>query len=226
MFKRKMNNKIAELQNELISKHCGEVENIYRQMRSWRHDSHNHIQTIKACIAMGRIEELADYCDQLDRELKSIDQVVKTGNVMLDAILNSKLSLAKSRDITVNAKAAVPKELQMEDVDLCVLIGNLLDNAIEACVKKDGQDSPEFDQPFIRVYIGMKGSQLYICITNTVYGSPLKIGKRFLSTKSSPTHGFGLMRIDRICSKYDGYCNRNSEPGAFTTEILLPVGPK
>lgn len=226
MFRNKLNGRIAEYQNELISKHCDEVENIYRQMRGWRHDYHNHIQAIKAYIAMGQIDELADYCDRLDQDLKSVDQVVKTGNVMLDAILNSKLSLARNRNIAVNAKAAVPKELQIEDVDLCILIGNLLDNALEACVRKDGQNSAGFDEPFIRVYVGMKGYQLYICVTNTVNGRPVKIGKRYVSTKGSPTHGFGLMRIDRICVKYGGYCNRNSEPGAFTTEILLPVGTK
>jgi sensor histidine kinase regulating citrate/malate metabolism len=221
-----MNRKIVEYQNELISKHCDEVENMYRQMRSWRHDYHNHIHAIKAYIAMGRIEELGDYCNRLDDDLLLVDQVIKTGNVMLDAILNSKLSLANSKKIAVNAKAAVPRELQIEDIDLCVLIGNLLDNAIEACTKKDVPDSPEFEEPFIRVYIGMKGYQLYISVTNTVYGKPVKIGKRYVSTKGSPAHGFGLLRIDRICGKYGGYCNRNSEPGAFTTEILLPVGVK
>jgi sensor histidine kinase regulating citrate/malate metabolism len=226
MFRNKFNRKIAEYQNELISKHCDEVENIYRQMRIWRHDYHNHIQAIKAYIAMGQTDELTAYCDKLDRDLQSVDKVIKTGNVMLDAILNSKLSLAKSKVIEISAKATVPKELQIDDVDLCVLIGNLLDNAMEACVKGNQQEPVEFDKPFIRVYIGMKGYQLYICVTNTVYRNPQKIGNRYISTKVNPSHGFGLMRIDRICIKYGGYCNRNSEPGAFTTEILLPVGSK
>jgi len=155
------------------------------------------------------------------QDLTSVDTVLKTGNVMLDAILNSKLSLAKQRNIEVNAKAAVPDRLQITDVDLCVLIGNLLDNAMEACVKtKDTADS-EFDRPFIRVYMGMKGYHLYICVTNSVYGKLKKSGGRFISTKNSPTHGFGLMRIDKVCDKYGGYCKRNSEPGVFSTEILL-----
>jgi len=223
MFQKRMDRKIAEYQNELMSKHYDEVENIYKQMRGWKHDYHNHLQAIKAYISTGKTDELLGFCDKLEFDLQSVDTVIKTGNVMLDAILNSKLSLAKQRNIEVNAKAAVPEKLQITDVDLCVLIGNLLDNAMEACVKTQNTVELEFDRPFIRVYIGMKGYHLYICVTNSVYGEVQKIGSRFISTKNNPTHGFGLMRIDKVCEKYGGYCKRSSEPGVFSTEILLPV---
>jgi sensor histidine kinase regulating citrate/malate metabolism len=226
MFGKRMNRKIAEYQNELMSKHYDEVENIYRTMRGWKHDFHNHLQAIKAYISTGQIDELLGFCDKLELDLKSVDTVMKTGNVMLDAILGSKLSLAKQRNIEVAAKAAIPGKLQITDVDLCVLIGNLLDNAMEACVKTKNTKDLEFDRPFIRIYIGMKGYHLYICVTNSVYGEIKKSGSRFISTKDSPTHGFGLMRIDKVCEKYGGYCKRNSEPGVFSTEILLPVKGK
>jgi len=218
-----MDKKIAEYQNELMSKHYDEVENIYKQMRGWKHDYHNHLQAIKAYISSGQIEELIGFCDKIEQDLQSVDTVVKTGNIMLDAILNSKLSLAKQRKIEVNAKAAVPDKLQITDVDLCVLIGNLLDNAMEACLKTQEAADWEFQNPFIRVYIGMKGHHLYICVTNSVYSEVKKSGNRFISTKNSPTHGFGLMRIDKVCEKYGGYCKRNNEPGVFSTEILVPV---
>ena len=226
MFGKRTNRKIAEYQNELMSKHYDEVENIYKQMRGWKHDYHNHLQAIKAYISSGKINELLGFCDRLEQDLKSIDTVMKTGNVMLDAILGSKLSLAKQRNIEVNAKASIPEKLQITDVDLCVLIGNLLDNAMEACKKTKDNADLEFDRPFIRIYIGMKGYHLYICVTNSVYGEIKKSGGRFISTKDSPTHGFGLMRIDKVCEKYGGYCKRNSEPGVFSTEILLHAKEK
>lgn len=216
--------KLLEAQNDLIRQHCDEVENIYRQMRGWRHDFHDHLATIRVFLEMGQIEECKEYCKQLGDDLNTVDIVLKTGNVMLDAILNSKISLARSKKITVHAKAMVPERLGIADVDLCVLIGNLLDNAIEACVSKDGVTSAEFDAPFIRVYIGMKGKQLYICVTNTVYGKAKQSGGKFISTKGSPSHGFGMMRIDKICEKYGAYCHRGSEEGAFSTEILMPIG--
>lgn len=222
-----MEKRLIKYQNELLLKHYDEVENIYRQIRGWRHDYHHHIQVIKACLALGQIEELDRYCDRLDQDLKTVDNVIKTGNVMLDAILNSKLSLAIHKDINITCKANVSKELEISDVDLCILLGNLLDNAMEACTAVDinngGQEKLEFDHPFIRVYIGMKGKHLYICVTNAVYGRVNRVGGRFISTKKSASHGFGLARMEKICKKYDGYCKQNSEQGVFTTEILLPV---
>jgi len=135
----------------------------------------------------------------------------------VDAILNSKLSLIKSKDIAVNAKATVPAQLRISEIDLCAIIGNLLDNAMEACLKQ-----PE-EERFIRVYIGILKQQLYISITNSVGGEVKKQGKTYLSTKDSYTHGFGLMRVDRIARKYDGYVNRQNEPGVFATEVMLPL---
>ncbi len=223
MFFKRENKKIVEYQNDLISKHCDEVENIYKQMRGWKHDYHNHIQYIKACVYMGEIDKLTEYCDTLENDLKTVDTVIKTGNVMVDAILNSKLSLALTKNIEINAKAVVPTNIDISDVDLCVLLGNLLDNAMEACKKDDNSKDYEFNKPFIRVYISVKGSQLYICVTNSTFGKVNKVGNKFFTTKKSDTHGFGLMRIDKICDKYSGYCKRNNEPGVFSTEILLPM---
>ncbi len=221
MFYNKLNKKIIEYQNELISKHCNEVENIYREMRSWRHDYHNHIQMMKAHIALGQVDELNAYFDTLEHDLKKIDKVIKTGNVMLDAILGSKISLAASKEIEINAKARVSNNLEITNIDLCVLMGNLLDNAIEACLSKKDDGHYEFEKPFIRIYIGMKGTHLYICVTNTVFGKVDKKGGKYISHKDKAFHGFGLMRIDKICSKYGGYCKRNNETGAFSTEILF-----
>lgn len=227
-FGKRNQKRILESQNDLIEKHCAEVENMYRQMRGWRHDYHNHIAVIQQFLESGEIEKCKDYVTGLGADLRAVDTVLKTGNVMLDAILNSKLSLAKTNGIEVNVKAAVPKNLRIADVDLCVLIGNLLDNAVEACTRrdKDGKEIPldPNHPPFLRVYIGMKGIRLYICITNTVYGRAKQVDGKFVSSKNSPSHGFGMMRIDKICQKYDGYIRRGSEEGAFSTEVLLPVG--
>lgn len=139
-----------------------------------------------------------------------------SAHAMADAILNSKISLAKSRGITVQADAHIPVKLKMSELDLCCILGNLFDNAIEASMAL-----PEKDR-LIRVYMDMKGTQLYISFTNFTAGKKLeKTGGRFRTTKGEG-HGFGLVRIDDIVARLDGYLSRNSEDGAFTTEILLP----
>lgn len=216
IFGRAIDRRIAAYQSELITKHCDEVQNIYKQMRGWRHDYHNHIQAMLALTDSP--EEMKSYLWTLNADLTQVDTVLKTGNVMVDAILNSKLSLIKAKKIAVNAKAVVPPELKISEIDLCVIIGNLLDNAMEACLKQD-----EESERFIRVYIGILKKQLYISVTNSVGGEIKKNGKFYISTKNSESHGFGLMRVDRIAAKYDGYVNRQNEPGVFATEVMLPL---
>lgn len=213
---KKIDQQIAAYQQDLIETHYREVENMYRQMRGWRHDYRNHIQTMKAYAASGDLEAIRRYLDLLDQDLTTVDTVIKTGNPMTDAILNSKISLARSKGIQVVADAHIPVKLKSSEIDLCCIIGNLFDNAIEASVKL-----PE-DQRLIRVYMDMKNTQLYISFTNFTANKKMKKdGKLFRSTKGEG-HGFGLVRIDAIVERLEGYISRNSEDGAFTTEILLP----
>jgi sensor histidine kinase regulating citrate/malate metabolism len=209
--------RISIYQNDLITKHCDEVQNIYKQMRGWRHDYHNHIQLMKAQLALGKSDETAEYLGELDKDLTAVDTLIKTGNVMLDAILNSKLSLAKAREIRINAKAIVPKQLNISEIDLCVILGNLLDNATEACVKLDKKE-----ERFIRVYIDILKGQLYLSVTNSVGGEVKRVGSSYLTTKGG-SHGFGLMRLDKLVQKHNGYVNRQNEDGVFVTEIMLPL---
>ncbi len=208
--------RIAEYQSDLLAVHYAEVENMYRQTRGWRHDYRNHIQVLKGYAEQGDLEALNRYLKELAIDLNTVDTVLKTGNRMTDVILNSKISLAKSRNITVKADAHVPVALTTTEIDLCIILGNLFDNAIEACMQL-----PE-EERLIRVYMDMKNTQLYMSFTNTTaLKKQKKVGRRFLSTKGAG-HGYGLVRIDTIVDRNQGYISRNSEDGAFTTEILLP----
>lgn len=216
LFTKRINRQLDEYQRELIDTHYQEVENMYRQMRGWRHDYRNHIQTIKALAENGDMEAVMQYLDGLELDLNTVDTVIKTGNAMADAILNSKISLARSKNIEVHVDAHIPVKLKMSELDLCVILGNLFDNAIEASMKL-----PEGGR-MIRVYMDMKNTQLYISFTNfTATGKLEKVGRLFRTSKGKG-HGFGLIRIDAIVERLGGYLSRNSEEGAFTTEILIP----
>lgn len=216
LFAKLIDRRIAAYQRQLIETHYQEVENMYRQMRGWRHDYRNHIQTMKVLASSGDLEGIRSYLDRLDTDLNTVDLAVKTGNAMADAILNSKISLAKSRDIPVQVDAHIPVKLKMSELDLCCVIGNLFDNAIEASLALPPEER------LIRVYMDMKGTQLYLSFTNfTAQGKREKRDGRFLTTKGEG-HGFGLVRVDAIVERLEGYLSRNSEDGAFTTEILIP----
>lgn len=215
-FSKRIDRQLAAYQRELIETHYREVDNMYRQIRGWRHDYRNHIQTMKAYAALGDLEAVKKYLDLLDEDLTTVDTVIKTGNPMTDAILNSKISLAKSKDINVVADAHIPLKLKTSEIDLCCIIGNLFDNAIDASMKLPKE------QRVIRVYMDMKNTQLYISFTNFTAGKKLKKDGRLFHSTKGDGHGFGLVRIDAIVDRLNGYLSRNSEDGAFTTEILLP----
>ena len=207
--------RIERFQSELIEKQVKEIENMYHQVRSWRHDYRNHIQNMKIQLSEKNYEQVESYLNQLAGELDAVDTVIKTGNVMADAILNSKLSIAEKMNIKLNVKANIPDNLILTDVELCSILGNMLDNAIEANVTLVETER------FIRIYIGKLKGQFYLSIQNSS-GAVKKEKGIYFSTKEGE-HGYGLFRIDRIVKKYGGYVNRQNEEGIFATEIMLPI---
>lgn len=209
--------KNIEYQNRLLERQVQEVQNIYMTMRGWRHDYHNHLQSMKAYVKMGQYEKLDEYLAQLEQDLDQVNQLIESGNVNLDAILNSKISLALKNGIEVDYKATCPEELTVSDIDLCALIGNLIDNAVEACEKL-----PEGERRFIRLYIGVLKKQLYISVTNATNEVVRKLDSEYITNKRG-NHGHGLKRINLVVDKYEGYINRQNEPGVFVTEIMLPL---
>lgn len=213
---RRTDRKIEAYQQELIKTHFAEVDNMYRKMRGWRHDYRNHIQVLKTYADQGDLRAIKHYLEELETDLYTVDTVLKTGNPMTDAILNSKIALANDRGIRVEADAHIPALLNFSAVDLCIILGNLFDNAIEASVSLPPQ------QRVIRVYMDMRDLQLYISFLNFTNGGKLtKVGNFFRSIKGGD-HGLGMGRIDSVVKKLGGYLSVNSEEGAFTTEILLP----
>ncbi len=219
LFRRTLYNmidrRIERFQSELIEKQVREIQNMYRQVRGWRHDYRNHINNMKIQLSEGNYDKLSDYLNELADDLDTVDTVIKTGNVMADAILNSKLNVAEKMNIKLNVKANVPDKLPMSDVELCSMLGNILDNAVEAC-----GTLPE-EERFMRVYIGKLKGQLYLSVQNSA-GKVRKSKNTYLSTKEGE-HGYGLFRIDRVAKRYGGYVNRQNEEGVFATEIMVPL---
>lgn len=209
--------RIMRYQDDLTKKHCAEVDNLYRQTRGWRHDIKNHLQTMLAYLEMGQIKQAEQYIRELTDNYNEIDFILKTGNTMVDAVLNSKLNMLKAKEIKVDATASVPRSVPVSDVDLSIMIGNLLDNAMEACMKL----APE--RRFVRFYMTEVKENLYIYIMNSADGKYRRKAGSYLSTKESDSHGYGILRIDRVVKKYGGYQNREDEGDVFATEILLPL---
>lgn len=202
-------------QNKVLQRQVKEVETMFMTMRGWRHDYHNHLQNLKVKLRKGELQESMAYLDELEVELQDIRLLVESGNTNMDAILNSKLSLALHQDIDLHVKAKVPAQLPISDTDICALLGNLIDNALEACEKVA-------EKRFLRLYINQYKGQLYISCTNATKETIRKLDAEYVSHKRG-NHGHGLKRMNQVVEKYGGSIVRRNEPGVFTTEILLPL---
>ena len=207
---------LYEYQNKTLSAQIEEINELYMTMRGWRHDYRSHMQSIKAYLALNHIEAAKNYINQMETELKSIDVKYKTGNISVDAVLNSKLTLAEKSGIEIKCDAKLPEDIKILQTDLCIILGNLIDNAIEACEKIEAQ------RKFLRIYLCIMKQQIYISVSNATNERIRKSEKEFI-TKKKGNHGHGLKRINLIVEKYQGFVNRQNEPGVFATEIMLPM---
>ncbi len=207
--------KLVEYQTEQSEKHLNEVRSIHKEMRGYKHDFHHHLQTLKGQLEAGEVDRALAYIEQLDNQLMNVDTLLKTGNVSLDAILSAKIAQAKAENIAVTVKANVPDTLTISDLELSIVVGNLLDNAIEACRTVTGER-------FIRIFISMKGNMLYFSMLNASGAKRKKTGSLFATHKDG-VHGFGLRRAEAILEEPGGWVKYNSEDGAFTSEFLVPA---
>lgn len=202
-------------QRKLLSHQYEEIKEAYINMRGWRHDYHNHLQAMKAYLSMNQLKELDEYLFKLERDLDEVDSLVKSGNLMMDAILNSKITIMMNYNINVDFKAILPEKIKIADVDLCVMVSNLLENAIEACLK-----IPQ-EQRFIRVFSEVYGSQFYLSIQNSAMENLDFNAQNYISNKRGE-HGFGMKRVQLLVDKYNGFLNLQNEPGIFASEITIP----
>ena len=207
--------RLVEMQEEQARQHLEEVRSIHNEMRGYKHDFHHHLQALKGQLEAGQVDRAIAYLEQLDRSLQTVDTLLKTGNVTVDAILSAKLAQARAAGIAVTAEANLPPELSLTDLELSIVIGNLLDNAIEGCRSAAGEK-------FLRLSLRMKGDMLYFYLLNSAGKKQKKVGSLFRTGKTG-AHGFGLHRAEAIVKQHGGWVKYNSEDGAFTSEFLVPA---
>lgn len=215
-YKKGFDFQAEKFRSELMEHQYDEIKSVYMDIRGWRHDYHNHMQVMKAQLTLGKTEEMRRYLDALEQELDRVDTFVRSGNLMVDAILNSKLTLAKRQKIAVNCKTKVPEQISVQEVDLCVILGNLLDNAIEAC-ELVGEE-----KRFLRVYMAVNKSQLYFSVQNAAKEEPDFEASNYITRKRG-NHGLGMKRVKAAVDKYDGYLHLANEPGIFAAEVTMPL---
>lgn len=206
---------IDKRRSEYSQQYAQTIKEQYEQTRRLRHDMKQYASTMLALIKDKKLDAAEALAEEQTENLSNIETVIKVENDFLNAILNSKLSFAKSKGIDVfcsieNGFSGI------EDIDLCNLIGNLLDNAIAAAEKCDPESR------LTEVKISSVGSRLVIIVKNSIKTSVLEENSKLISTKQhADEHGFGLKTIKYIAEKYNGKVDFYEEELMFISRVEL-----
>ncbi len=148
-------------------------------------------------IERGAKESSIKYIYELDNKINKFDKYVYTENIAVDSILANKIKIAKEKNIDINLELDIQTQINIPDIDMCTILGNLIDNSIEACEKLE-------TEKIINMRIVTKGNNIIIKIRNNTNGKLKEHNGRFITTKSYGMHGIGLEQIDNIVRKYKG----------------------
>lgn len=201
--------------SEYSQQYAQTIKEQYEQTRRLRHDMKQYAAAMRALIKNGKLSEAEALAEKQTEHLSKIETVINIENDFLNAILNSKLSFAKSKNIDI--LCSIENDISgIEDTDLCNLLGNLLDNAILAAEKCD----PELR--LIEFKISLMGSKLVIIVRNSINASVLKENPGLISTKPNYSeHGFGIKTIKSIVEKYNGTFDFYEEGLTFISRVEL-----
>ena len=187
----------------------------------------NHMNALRSLCQNGgeeagkSLDEISRYIEKISIDYLEASGEVDSGNPMLDAVIGTKKNYAATRGIETGVKLLIPERMNLDGVDMVVLLGNLLDNAIEACEKTRAGTSPK-----INVDIRYQTCNLFLNIRNTYDGhldgrsSEEGILIRTDKTDGKP-HGIGMKNIMRVVEKYNGTMEWKAEKGIFTVSVVL-----
>lgn len=194
------------------------IEDMISSLKAERHDFNHHLGCIYGLINLNEFEGAKGYINTLTNEIMDSNAILGVNHPILSSMLNIKLTKAKRENIIVNGNIDVPRNLNIEFIDLSRIIGNLLDNAIEAC---EGLKKKE---KYINIDIYIKHKNLLIKVTNSK-SKDIKVSHmaNFTTKKDSNNHGFGLRNIKNIVYKYHGIMKYEDNMEYFKVRIALPI---
>lgn len=198
-----------------MKKHIEEVEKLYRDIRSMRHDMGNHIQTLEHLVAHNNMDDATEYLEHLKNEWDKVSPEIKTGSPVIDVILMEKLRQAKERQIRFLSDFHYPQNTKLNAFDLSVIMNNALNNCME---------NVSGDDPYISISSFRKNSIFMITIKNSFWGQ-LNFGDSDLpeTTKSGMEHGMGLNNIRRVARMYMGDISLEQGNEEVILSIMMQV---
>lgn len=216
------NHQREEKQNELLvgqieemKRHVYEVEKLYMDIRSLRHDMGNHIMTLETMCRGRDQQEATEYVEALKEQLCRTDLEIRSGNPVTDVILTEKWKEAEGKKISFTCEFTYPEGEKINAFDVSVILNNALNNAIEAAEKSEN--------PYVHVFSFRKKNVYMIEIRNSFSGvvkTSVDDGI-LLSDKDEDGHGFGMANIRRAAQKYYGDIHWEQQGDVFMLSVML-----
>lgn len=183
------------------------------RIKSLRHDMKHHINEIRILAGKNDLEGIREYISSMEDFLQTPDEVIESGDVEMDSLLNYMLARARKEQITVQAKVSL-SDAGRHSFDMNIILGNLLENAIEA--------ARQTEEKKLTVAIKEEKGVLKIHIENSYNGTLIQKGTRFLTTKKEKElHGLGLGSVENVVQKYHGEMEIEKENNMFSVRVLL-----
>lgn len=188
-------------------------------MRKIRHDIKNHFAYLEVLLREGRQKEAMRYFEELQTGILPQLSYIDCGNRVVSAILNLETAKARAQGILLDYRCMVEPELPVRDNDLCALMTNLIDNAVEAMIRQGQTDGA------VEVGLRQKGSSLYLCVINPVDGAlkPEDLLSLRTTKEDRALHGYGHKIVEGIAARYDGAINREIRDGRYIVDVVLDM---
>jgi len=197
---------LLEQEEHSLNQYVEEAKARYDRTKSLRHDIRNHIAVIKDLLRSGKLEEAVSYMEDLDDMAEKMSFPVSTNNPVVDILLGNKLGIAKSMGIEVDCSLLLPYPCGLRDIDICIVLSNALDNAIQACKSLDAGIGKQ-----IHVSGRIQGDFLMMEVQNSFRG------------KGAFKKGTGLSNVKKVAEKYNGVMGIETRENVFILHVLLVI---
>lgn len=212
--------RLKQDQAEILDRDYQALRQTYADNAKLYHDLHNHIEAIYQCLTQGDIKEATRYCEDLRTPVREISQTVWTGDKAIDYLISSKMALAEQEHIKTKVNIEYPHNTNIRSVDLTTILGNLLDNALEAA-----ETAPELLR-FLHLTVRRINAMLIIKVENGYGEAPTQKNGNLLTSKmDKASHGWGLKSVQTAAERYDGAINTEYADGIFKTVVTLSFQP-
>ena len=197
---------LLEQEEHFLNQYVEEAKTRYDETKSFRHDIRNHITVVKNLLQSGNVEEAVTYMEDMDDMAEKMSFPCSTNNPVADILMGNKLGIAQSMGIDVDCSLLLPYPCDLKDIDICIVLSNALDNAIQAVKSPDAGI-----ERFIHVSGRIQGDFLMIEVENSFHG------------KGAFKKGTGLSNVKKVAEKYGGAMSIETRGNVFILQVLLII---